>query len=217
MKLKIFAIVPAKQFEKGKSRLASLLDMRDRVKLGELLLDCTLHTLENATTLYSTVVISTDRRAKKIAKMHGAIFVDERKHIGVNNAVNIANDYCTRAGAIATVVVPQDLPLALSEDIDKICNAAKDYERCLIICPSARYDGSNVLLRRPPKLIDSHYNNNSFNMHINAAKKVGAKIKIVLSHRMMRDLDTPEDAKYLVKEPRTCKALVYLRSKLNER
>ena len=217
MKLKIFAIVPAKQFEKGKSRLASLLDMRDRVKLGELLLDCTLHTLENATTLYSTVVISTDRRAKKIAKMHGAIFVDERKHIGVNNAVNIANDYCTRAGAIATVVVPQDLPLALSEDIDKICNAAKDYERCLIICPSARYDGSNVLLRRPPKLIDSHYNNDSFNMHINAAKKVGAKIKIVLSHRMMRDLDTPEDAKYLVKEPRTCKALVYLRSKLNER
>jgi 2-phospho-L-lactate guanylyltransferase len=214
--LKIFAIVPAKQFEKGKSRLASLLDMRDRVKLGELLLDCTLHTLENATTLYSTVVISTDRRAKKIAKMHGAIFVDERKHIGVNNAVNIANDYCTRAGAIATVVVPQDLPLALSEDIDKICNAAKDYERCLIICPSARYDGSNVLLRRPPKLIDSHYNNNSFNMHINAAKKVGAKIKIVLSHRMMRDLDTPEDAKYLVKEPRTCKALVYLRSKLKE-
>ncbi|HYZ50475.1 MAG TPA: hypothetical protein VE593_06285, partial [Nitrososphaeraceae archaeon] len=99
--MKIFAIVPAKQFEKGKSRLASLLDMRDRVKLGELLLDCTLHTLENATTLYSTVVISTDRRAKKIAKMHGAIFVDERKHIGVNNAVNIANDYCTRAGAIA--------------------------------------------------------------------------------------------------------------------
>ena len=216
MKLKIFAIVPAKQFEKGKSRLASLLDMRDRVKLGELLLDCTLHTLENATTLYSTVVISTDRRAKKIAKMHGAIFVDERKHIGVNNAVNIANDYCTRAGAIATVVVPQDLPLALSEDIDKICNAAKDYERCLIICPSARYDGSNVLLRRPPTLIESHYNNNSFNMHINAAKKVGAKIKIVLSHRMMRDLDTPEDAKYLVKEPRTCKALVYLRSKLKE-
>ena len=190
--------------------------MSDRVKLGELLLDCTLHTLENATTLYSTVVISTDRRAKKIAKMHGAIFVDERKHIGVNNAVNIANDYCTRAGAIATVVVPQDLPLALSEDIDKICNAAKDYERCLIICPSARYDGSNVLLRRPPKLIDSHYNNNSFNMHINAAKKVGAKIKIVLSHRMMRDLDTPEDAKYLVKEPRRCKALVYLRSKLKE-
>jgi 2-phospho-L-lactate/phosphoenolpyruvate guanylyltransferase len=208
--------VPAKQFEKGKSRLASLLDIRDRVKLGELLLDSTLHTLENATALYDTVVISTDVRAKRIAKMHDAIFVDEGKHIGVNNAVNIANDYCTRAGAVATVVVPQDLPLALSEDIDMICNAAKDYDRCLIICPSARYDGSNVLLRRPPRLIESHYDNNSFNMHINAAKKIGAKINIILSHRMMRDLDTVEDAQYLAKEPRICKPLIYLRSKLNE-
>lgn len=217
MKLKIFAIVPAKQFEKGKSRLASLLDIHDRVKLGELLLDSTLHNLENATALYSTVVISTDVRAKRIAKMHGAIFVDEGKHIGVNNAVNMANDYCTQAGAVATVVVPQDLPLTLSEDIDMVCNAAKDYDRCLIICPSARFDGSNVLLRRPPKLIDSHYDNNSFNMHINAAKKIGAKIKIILSRRMMRDLDTLEDAQYLAKEPRTCKSLVYLRSKLNER
>ena len=216
MKLKIFAIVPAKQFEKGKSRLASLLDIRDRVKLGELLLDSTLHTLENATALYSTVVISTDVRAKRIAKMHGAIFVDEGKQIGVNNAVNLANDYCARAGAVATVVVPQDLPLALSEDIDMICNSAKEYDRCLIICPSSRYDGSNVLLRRPPKLIDSHYDNNSFNMHINAAKKIGAKIKIILSQRMMLDLDTLEDAQYLAKEPRTCKPLVYLRSKLNE-
>jgi 2-phospho-L-lactate guanylyltransferase len=214
--LKTFAIVPAKQFEKGKSRLAPLLDICDRIKLGELLLDSTLHTLENATALYSTVVISTDLRAKKIAKMHGAVFVDEGKPIGVNNAVNMANDYCVRSGAVATVVVPHDLPLALSEDIDMICNAAKDYDRCLIICPSAKYDGSNVLLRRPPKLIDSHYDNNSFNMHIDAAKKIGAKIKIILSQRMMRDLDTLEDAQYLAKEPRTCKPLVFLRSKLNE-
>jgi 2-phospho-L-lactate/phosphoenolpyruvate guanylyltransferase len=216
LKLKTFAIVPAKQFEKGKSRLAPLLDICDRIKLGELLLDSTLHTLENATALYSTVVISTDLRAKKIAKMHGAVFVDEGKPIGVNNAVNMANDYCVRSGAVATVVVPHDLPLALSEDIDMICNAAKDYDRCLIICPSAKYDGSNVLLRRPPKLIDSHYDNNSFNMHIDAAKKIGAKIKIILSQRMMRDLDTLEDAQYLAKEPRTCKPLVFLRSKLNE-
>jgi 2-phospho-L-lactate/phosphoenolpyruvate guanylyltransferase len=214
--LKIFAIVPAKQFEKGKSRLASLLDIRDRVKLGELLLDSTLQTLENARTLDRIVVISTDIRAKRIAKIHDATFLDEGKHIGVNNAVNMANDYCIRAGAVATVVVPQDLPLAISEDIDMICKAAKNHDRCLIICPSARNDGSNILLRRPPKLIDSHYDNNSLNMHINAAKKIGAKIKIILSHRIMRDLDTPEDARYLAKEPRTCKPLDYLRLKLNE-
>jgi 2-phospho-L-lactate/phosphoenolpyruvate guanylyltransferase len=212
--LKTFAIVPVKQFEKGKSRLASLLDIPDRVKLGVLLLDSTLRTLENATAISNTIVVSSDIRAKTIAKIHGAIFLDEGKDTGVNNAVTLANDYCIQADADATIVVPQDLPLALSEDIDIICNAAKKWRKCLIICPSARYDGSNALLRRPPKLIESYYDNNSFDKHINAARRAGAKIKIILSHRMMRDLDTVDDAQYLIQKPLTCKPLVYLKSKI---
>ncbi|MFL6397330.1 MAG: hypothetical protein ACJ706_09275, partial [Nitrososphaeraceae archaeon] len=79
---------------------------------------------------------------------------------------------------------------------------------------SVRYDGSNALLRRPPKLIDSYYDNNSFDMHIDAARKAGAKIKVILLDRVMRDLDTVEDAEYIVKEPMMCKSIVYLRSKI---
>ncbi|MFL6359364.1 MAG: 2-phospho-L-lactate guanylyltransferase [Nitrososphaeraceae archaeon] len=214
MKLKIFAIVPTKQFEKGKMRLAPLLDIRDRVRLSGLLLECTLSTLSKATAISKIIVISSDVRAKRIAKMHAAIFLDEDNNIGVNNAVTIANNYCSEAGADATIVLPQDLPLTVSEDIDMICNYAKEHHKCLVICPSARYDGSNALLRRPPKLIESHYDNNSFDMHINAAKKTGADIKVFLSHRMMRDLDTVEDAKYIVKEPTMCKSVIYLRSKI---
>jgi 2-phospho-L-lactate guanylyltransferase len=213
--LKIFAIVPAKKFEKGKSRLASLLDISDRVKLGALLLDSTLHTLKKANAISNTIVVSSDIRAKTIAQIRGAIFLDEGKDTGVNNAVTLANDYCIQVGADATIVVPQDLPLALSQDIDNICNAAKKWNKCLIICPSARYDGSNALLRRPPKLIESYYDNNSFDKHIYAARRAGAKIRIILSRRMMRDLDTVEDAQYLIQKPPTCKPLVYLRSKIS--
>lgn len=212
--MKIFAIVPVKKFEKGKSRLASLLDIRTRVELGGLLLDSTLRTLKNATTISNTIVVSSDTYAKTIAKTYGATFLDEGKDTGVNNAVALANDHCIQADADATIVVPQDLPLALSEDIDTICNAAKNWHKCLIICPSARYDGSNALLRRPPKLIESYYDDNSFDKHINAASSAGAKIKIILLHRIMRDLDTVEDAQYLIQKPSTSKPLVYLRSKI---
>jgi 2-phospho-L-lactate/phosphoenolpyruvate guanylyltransferase len=214
LKLKIFAIVPTKQFEKGKSRLAPVLDVHDRVTLGRILLNSTLCTLGNASAISNVIVVSSDVRAKRIAKLHSAIFLDEGNDIGVNNAVAIANNYCSEAGADATIVVPQDLPLALSEDIDMICKHAQKHHKCLVICPSIRFDGSNVLLRRPPKLIESRYDNNSFDMHINAARKAGAKIKIILSRRMMRDLDTIEDAEYLVKEPTICKSIVYLRSKI---
>jgi 2-phospho-L-lactate guanylyltransferase len=214
LKLKIFAIVPTKRFERGKSRLAPLLDIRDRVELSGLLLECTLSTLSKASALSDIVVISSDVRAKRIAKMHAAIFLDEGIDIGVNNAVTIANNYCSEAGADATIVIPQDLPLAVSEDIDMICNYAKEHHKCLVVCPSVRYDGSNALLRRPPKLIDSYYDNNSFDMHIDAARKAGAKIKVILLDRVMRDLDTVEDAEYIVKEPMMCKSIVYLRSKI---
>jgi 2-phospho-L-lactate/phosphoenolpyruvate guanylyltransferase len=215
LKLKIFAIVPTKQFERGKSRLAPLLDIRDRVKLSGLLLECTLSTLSKASAISDIVVISSDVRAKRIAKMHAAIFLDEGIDIGVNNAVTIANNYCSEGGADATIVIPQDLPLAVSEDIDMICNYAKEHHKCLVVCPSVRYDGSNALLRRPPKLIDSYYDNNSFDMHIDAARKAGAKIKVILLDRVMRDLDTVEDAEYIVKEPMMCKSIVYLRSKIH--
>jgi 2-phospho-L-lactate guanylyltransferase len=212
--LKIFAIVPAKHFESGKSRLSSLLNMHDRVKLSGLLLESTLSTLSKATTISNIIVVSSDVRAKRIAKMHAAMFLDEVNDIGVNNAVTIANNYCNEAGADATIVVPQDLPLAVPEDIDKICSYAKEYHKCLVVCPSVRYDGSNALLRRPPKLIESSYDDNSFDKHINAARRAGAKIKIILLHRIMRDLDTVEDAQYLIQKPSTCKPLVYLRSKI---
>lgn len=212
--MKLFAIVPTKHFERAKSRLAPLLDICDRVKLSGLLLESTLSTLSKATAISSIIVVSSDMRAKRIAKIHAAMFLDEGNDIGVNNAVTLANNYCNDAGADATIVVPQDLPLAVSEDIDMICNYAKEYHRCLVVCPSVRYDGSNALLRRPPNLIESHFDNNSFNMHVNAARKAGAKVKIILSHRMMRDLDTVEDVEYLVNEPTTCKSIVYLRSKI---
>ena len=207
--------MPTKQFERGKSRLAPLLDIRDRVKLSRLLLESTLCTLSKATAISDIIVVSSDVRAKRIAKMHAAIFLDEGNDIGVNNAVTIANNYCNEAGADATIVVPQDLPLVVYEDIDMICNYAEEYQKCVVVCPSVRYDGSNALLRRPPKLIESYYDNNSFDMHINAARNAGAKIKIILSHKMMRDLDTVEDAEYLIKEPTMSKSIVYLRSKMH--
>ena len=188
--------------------------MRDRVKLSGLLLRSTLSTLSRAKMISDIIVVSNDVRAKRIAKMHAALFLDEGNSVGVNNAVTIANNYSDEAGADATIVVPQDLPLVVSDDIDMVCNYAKEYHKCLVICPSVRYDGSNVLLRKPPKLIESLYENNSFDMHVKAAKKVGAEIKIFLSKRMMRDLDTVQDAEYLAKVRTSCAPIVYLRSKM---
>jgi 2-phospho-L-lactate/phosphoenolpyruvate guanylyltransferase len=212
--LKIFAIVPVKGFERGKSRLSSMLEVEERVELCELLLDDTLSTLNKASSICEVVVVSSDKRAQGISKRYNARFLREYTELGVNKAITIADDYCNAAHAHATLVIPQDLPLLIADDIDRICSIAEENEKCLAICPSLRYDGSNALLRKPPQLINTYYDSNSFVMHIKAAKEIRANLKIILSRRIMTDLDTIEDAKNLMNEPTMTKSVRYLRSKV---
>ncbi len=197
--MKVFAIVPVKNFESGKSRLASLLTVEERVKLSELFLDYTLNTLTNTSVISNVVVVSSDKRAEGIAKIHNAKFLQEKKNQGVNAAVSLADVYISDYAVDATIVIPQDLPLLLPEDIERICTSAQEHEKCLVICPSLRFDGSNALLRRPPLLISTNYDNDSYNVHIKKAKASDAIIKIIKTERIMTDIDTVEDVINLIK------------------
>ena len=195
----MFAIVPVKNFESGKSRLASLLTVEERVKLSELFLDYTLNTLTNTSAISKVIVVSSDKRAEGIAKIHNAKFLQEKKNQGVNAAVALADVYISEFAVDATIVIPQDLPLLLPEDIERICTSAQEHEKCLVICPSLRFDGSNALLRRPPLLITTNYDNDSYNVHIKKAKASNAIIKIIKTKRIMTDIDTVEDVINLIK------------------
>ena len=197
--MKVFAIVPVKNFESGKSRLASLLTVEERIKLSELFLDCTLNTLTNTSVISNVVVVSSDKRAEAIAKIYNAKFLQEKKDQGVNAAVALADVYISEYAVDATIVIPQDLPLLLPEDIERICTSAQEHEKCLVICPSLRFDGSNALLRRPPLLITTNYDNDSYNVHIKKAKASNAIIKIIKTKRIMIDIDTVEDVINLIK------------------
>jgi 2-phospho-L-lactate guanylyltransferase (CobY/MobA/RfbA family) len=72
--LKIFAIVPVKRLENGKSRLATFLSSTERIKLCELLLKDTLSTLKKTSRISEVIVVSSDVQAEKIAKRYDAKF-----------------------------------------------------------------------------------------------------------------------------------------------
>lgn len=212
--MEIFAIVPVKRFENGKSRLATLLTIAERIKLCELLLCDTLGTLKKTSMISEVIVVSSDMHAEKIAEMYDAKFLKQNNDSGVNEAVAFADDYCSEARAAATIVIPQDLPLLLPEDIDMMCRFSEDYKKCLVICPSLRYDGSNALLRKPALLLQTQYDNNSYQTHLKLANELGVNVMIVLSQRIMLDLDTAEDVQNLIKESSTHKSVMYLKSRV---
>jgi 2-phospho-L-lactate guanylyltransferase len=212
--MKIYAIIPVKQFESAKTRLSSLFSADDRIRLSALMLDDTLSSLAGARSLQQTVVVSGDRRAEGIAAKRGARFLHEDEERGVNSAVELADRYCSDQGTDANIIVPQDLPLLDPLDIDMACRMAENEKRCIVICPSFRYDGTNLLLRKPPSAIKTYYDNNSYEMHVKSASKAGVAVKLYFSKRLMSDIDTPEDAMMLAKEAGSSKTLEFIKSRI---
>ena len=196
----VFAIVPVKRFENAKTRLSSVLDTDERIHLSLLMLEDTLHTLSMASSLTKVVIVSSDKRAEELATKHGANFVNEETEDGVNSAVALADRYCIKEAADATLIIPQDLPLLDKIDISKAQKLAQKESHCIVICPSQRYDGTNMLLRKPPSVIATFYDSDSYNMHVKAATSRGIPIKYLFSKSLMYDLDTPEDVFRLIKE-----------------
>jgi 2-phospho-L-lactate guanylyltransferase len=212
--MKTFAIVPIKRFENAKTRLSSILDRDDRIRLSVLMLEDTLQTLSVVHRLSQVIIVSADKSVEEIAAKYRARFLLEEKESGVNSAVALANSYCMKEAADATMVIPYDLPLLDSTDISKVCQLAENESRCIVICPSIRYDGTNILLRKPPSIICTSYDADSYNMHVKAAVQVGIPIKHLFSKALMHDIDTPEDAFEIIREETvTARSLEFIKSK----
>jgi 2-phospho-L-lactate/phosphoenolpyruvate guanylyltransferase len=200
MMMKTFAIVPVKKFENAKTRLSPVLRPDERVRLSSLMLAQTLKVLAAVPSLQQIVVVSSDRRAGEIAAKHSAKFLREEKESDVNSAVMLADSYSARESADATIVIPQDLPLLDAADISMACELAEKEDRCVVITPSLRYDGTNLLLRKPPEVMKTLYDSDSYESHVRTATELGIPVKLFFSKRVMCDVDTPEDARQLAKE-----------------
>jgi len=184
--------------------------------LSELLLRNTLGVLKKSSVLSQIVIVSSDDRAEKIARMNDVEYLREESDSGVNAAISRADDYSCEMGADATIVIPQDLPLLTNSALDAVCRKAEGQERCLVICPSIRYDGSNALLRKPSDVMRTFYENDSFNAHMRFAKKLEIALKVFLSDRIMIDLDTIEDVRILVERRTANGPVAYLKSKARD-
>src|SRR5215213_2669726 len=213
--MKTFAIVPVKRFENAKTRLSTILDMDDRILLSSLMLEDTVKILSSVRSLTQVVIVSADKRAEEMATKHGVNFLWEEKENGVNAAVALAEGYCIREAAEATVVIPQDLPLLDAIEVSTACQLAENESRCIVICPSLRYDGTNMLLRKPPSIIATFYDADSYNMHVKAAIRLCIPVKRLFSKALMHDIDTPKDALEVMKEETvTARSLEFIKSKI---
>ncbi|HEU4443443.1 MAG TPA: 2-phospho-L-lactate guanylyltransferase [Nitrososphaeraceae archaeon] len=191
--MKTFAIVPVKRFDSAKSRLGMLLNKYERAQLSKLLVERTIHVLKGTSGIKKIVLVSSDVNVEKIADLYGATFLKEQIQRGVNSAVDKGTEFCTDSGAEATLVLPADLPLVIPEDIDIVCKAALTVRNCMVLCPSYKFDGSNIMLRKPCDIIKTSYDSRSYLTHVHEGVRNNIKARVLFIRRAMIDMDTIQD------------------------
>ena len=190
--MKIAAVIPMKSLHSAKSRLSNILTAQQRKNLAMYLLDATIKEIKKSCIISEIIIVSNDKAVKNYSCLNNLKFIKDSEE-GVNKAVILADNYCNDNGINANIVIPHDLPFISAKEIDEICTMSNKYHKCIIICPSKRFDGTNILFRKPPDVIKTHYDDNSYMNHLKEAYKFKIPIESLDIVKLRFDLDTKED------------------------
>jgi 2-phospho-L-lactate guanylyltransferase len=195
--LKIAAIIPVKTFTKAKTRLDLSSEKIDN--LCKIMLEEILHTISISPQIDKTIIVTKEEKAIEIGEKFNAVILVDEKEESVNSAVALADKYLLENNYDASIVFPQDIPYIKTQDIDFMLNY-KAPPNFAIIIPSRRFDGTNALMRMPIDLMETHYDEDSYKIHMNTAKEHTLNVAMVFVKRIMWDVDNIEDLKFLLEQ-----------------
>lgn len=203
--MKIAAIIPVKTFSKAKTRLN--LSSHQTESLCRLMLQEVVRTISNTKNIDKIIVVSKDEEALKQSKKFGIEEIFDHDESGVNHAVSLADKYLNNKEYDASIVFPQDIPFIQSEDIENLIQFQKSSCSVLIV-PSRRFDGTNALLRMPTNLMKTHYDEDSYKIHLEVGKSLTSNTSLIFLRRIMFDIDNQDDLDLLLaqdEKPLFCK------------
>jgi 2-phospho-L-lactate guanylyltransferase len=195
--LKIAAIIPVKTFSNAKTRLD--LSPNKKEKLCEIMLEEVVHTISISPQIEKIVIVTKEEKAIKIGEKFNAKIIIDEKEESVNSAIELADKYLLENNFHASIVFPQDIPYIKTQDIEFMLNY-KAPPNFAIIVPSRRFDGTNALVRMPVNLMKTHYDEDSYKIHMNTAKEHTLNVAMVFVKRIMLDVDNDEDLEFLLEQ-----------------
>ncbi len=194
------ALVPVKELNAAKSRLAAYLSRQQRESL---VLDMLHHVLQIllASRLFERVsVVSPDTRVLEHARLWGAQPLKEEQH-GHNSALQAAAMREQAAGATAILTISADLPLLGISDIQGMIEQSRQH--AVVLAPSQDGTGTNAILMRPPLALPYLFGLNSRQRYQQAVRQRKLSSTVYTSIGLAMDIDTIDDLQRLRDEPGT--------------
>ncbi len=195
--MKTAVIIPVKTFSYAKTRLD--LSSQKVEELCKVMLEEILHTVSISPQIEKTIIVTKESKAIEIGKKFNAEIIIDEKEESVNSAVALADKYLLENNFDASIVFPQDIPYIKTQDIDFMLNYVAPPNFAIVI-PSRRFDGTNALVRMPIDLMETHYDEDSYKIHMNTAKEHTMNVAMVFVKRIMWDVDNKEDLNFLLEQ-----------------
>jgi 2-phospho-L-lactate guanylyltransferase len=193
--MKITALIPVKGFRNAKQRLSALLTGRERAMLAEAMYRDVLRQVMRAPSVVETFIVTADGEVADIGKSFNAKVIWEKSEKGETNAVEFARVRLKEAGHEAAFIIPGDLPLVRTEDIEQVLSQAPENatEPFALLVPSHDRMGTNALLLAPPDIIKLRFGYDSFSYHMSQVRARGLPIRFYESERIALDIDEPKN------------------------
>ncbi|MCK5498754.1 MAG: 2-phospho-L-lactate guanylyltransferase [Gammaproteobacteria bacterium] len=205
----MWIILPVKHLRDSKSRLKDILSDEQRWQFSYLMVMDTLQILCSSVHVQGVTMISSDQSLSQLAEQHHAEFILTDKDSGYSKdamyAINALSNNC--ADKIA--IIPTDLPQLSHHDIELLDNA---HEQGVSLCAAEKDGGTNALVFTPPLAIPLLFGLDSCKNHQQAAKDRGVTEKIVQISGLQRDIDRPDDLRWLFERSSGGKAWQYIRT-----
>jgi 2-phospho-L-lactate guanylyltransferase len=183
----------------AKQRLVDALDQPSRTKLAQAMLHDVLNELHSWKDRPQIAVVTGDPFASDLAREYGFEVIPDLDSPGETGAIEMATQVCVERGADFTLVIPADIPLIQSWELEEILKHAPAQGSVLV--PAGDGRGTNAAFRRPANLFPLRFGNDSFKPHHAAAKATGKPCIVLELPGIAVDVDNPSDLQQLISLP----------------
>jgi 2-phospho-L-lactate guanylyltransferase len=212
LKHTVYAVIPVKDPYESKTRLSSILNPESRRKLTLLMLEDVVSTLKSSKTLTGVVVVSSSLEVLNLVENLGCKTVREgAKGVGLNKAVELGVEYAGKLGAEAVLIMPADIPMIDSEDVDRLLLTGFCLEKPYMVVSPSEDGGTNALMLSIPTPITFRFGSDSYRLHLYEAEKTKSNIAIFHSKKLMLDIDDEGDLVSFLKCGGGRKSWLYLK------
>jgi 2-phospho-L-lactate/phosphoenolpyruvate guanylyltransferase len=188
----IWALIPVKSFERGKSRLSAVLNAPDRVAFARSLLEHVLGIVAAIPEIAGTMVVTDGADVAGLVQQQGVVVVREIHPEPLSAIVDRALVELSGRGARSALVLMSDLPLLEAADVQGVVERMRAAD--VVVVPDFHEEGTNALGLTPPDGFPTSFGmRDSFRRHCDRAEHAALRVEVVRSEGLMFDVDGPDE------------------------